>query len=194
MEKLDLADEDHVGVAHYRRHFSTSKKATTLDKAISGAELKGIIANQKGNIIFATPSRTYVESIEDHYIHSLKGYEEIHKKDIERLKKSIHKNSPSYDGAAKKVLEGRTAHMLNMFIMDARNFSAYCEWLFPVINGVVVMSKDREDQRRYAGALSEFCLDIWANAHGVTVKELQLLETEKVSFFKRVVGYIKRKL
>ena len=56
------------------------------------------------------------------------------------------------------------------------------------------MSKDREDQRRYAGALSEFCLDIWAQKNGLKIIEIPLLETEKASFYVRLKNYIMRKL
>jgi hypothetical protein len=83
--------------------------------------------------------------------------------------------------------------MLNMFIMRSEDFGAYCKWLFPVIDTVVSMSGDREDQRRYAGALSEFCLDIWLTQRRCPVKEMKLLETEKPSFFKKALNAIKRR-
>ena len=124
----------------------------------------------------------------------MKEYEEVHAKDIQRLKKAIHEHDSSYDESAKKVLGGNSAHMLNMFIASKENFNAYCAWLFPIIDSGVTMSKDREDQRRYAGALSEFCLDIWAQKNGLKIIEIPLLETEKVLLFQRIYNYIKRKL
>ena len=65
-------------------------------------------------------------------------------------------------------------------------------WLFNVIDKVVKYSADRMDQRRYAGALSELCLDIWAKKNNITINEIALLETEKRSFYKRVLNYISR--
>ena len=188
-KNLDLNALDYVGVAHYRRHFSLTKKAGTLDKAITGGELEKL-----GPGVYVTPKRTYLSSIESHYVHSLKGYEQIHAKDIARLREAIHTCCPDYDAAADRVLTGRSAHMLNMFIMSGRDFGDYCAWLFPVIDRVVALSTDREDQRRYAGALSEFCLDIWLGHNGITPRELPLLETERVSFLGKVVACIKRKL
>lgn len=185
---------DRIGVTHYRRHFTMSKGARTVEKALTNEQLTQLFEEYGNYTILATPARRYVESIENHYIHSLKGYEEIHSKDIERLKKAIHKCDSSYDESAKNVLGGNSAHMLNMFIASKENFDAYCAWLFPVIDTVVAMSADREDQRRYAGALSEFCLDIWAQRNSKKVVEVALLETEKMSFFARLKGYIKRKL
>lgn len=188
-KNLDLKALDYVGVAHYRRHFSLTPKARTLDKAITAQELEDL-----GPGVYVTPKRTYLSSIENHYIHSLKGYEMIHAKDIARLREAIHTCSPEYDAAANQVLTGRSAHMLNMFIMSGEDFGAYCAWLFPVIDRVVALSADREDQRRYAGALSEFCLDIWLNRNGRTCRELPLLETERVSYVGKVIAYVKRKL
>lgn len=185
---------DGVGVAHYRRHFTMAKGARTVDKALTSEQLEQLFQKYGKDVIFATPARRYVESIENHYVHSLKGYEAIHAKDIVRLKKAIHEDDSSYDESAKKVLGGNSAHMLNMFISSKENFDSYCAWLFPVIDKVVALSADREDQKRYAGALSEFCLDIWAQRNSKKIVELTLLETEKMSFFRRLKGYIKRKL
>lgn len=189
----NLKKLDYVGVSHYRRHFSSNKGATRVEQAISGNELETLMKSLDDRALIATPKRVYPISIEKHYIHSLKGYEEIHRKDIRRLREAIHIYSPEYDDCADKVLKGHSAHMLNMFIMSADNFDKYCSWLFPVIDRVVALSTDRQDQRRYAGALSEFCLDIWAKKNNLEIKELHLLETEKSSWLMRAFYYLKRK-
>ena len=73
---------DRIGVAHYRRHFTATKGSTTVDKALTSEQLDQLFNKYGADTIFATPGRRYIESIENHYIHSLKGYEEIHAKDI----------------------------------------------------------------------------------------------------------------
>lgn len=190
----NIERQDYIGVAHYRRHFSTTKRAHTLDKAITGKNIEDLFGERIDDVILATPKRTYLLSIEDHYIYSLKGYEQIHRKDIQRLRYAIHMLSPEYDDCADKVLKGHSAHMLNMFIMSYDNFMRYCAWLFPVIDMVVDLSADREDQRRYAGALSEFCLDIWAKKNEVPVKSVALLETEGLTIPQKMIGKIKHYL
>ncbi len=187
-KNLILKDYDYIGVSHYRRYFSSNGK-----KEITSLDLEGII-KEEVPCIYATPKRKYLKSIEQHYINSRKGYEDIHKKDVERLKRAIHECSPSYDEAALKVLQGKSAHMLNMFIMESKIFNDYCTWLFPIIDRVVELSEDRADQKRYAGALSEFCLDIWAYNNGYKIQELRLLETEKPSLVKKAKNYIKRRV
>lgn len=193
-KNLNLADFDYIGVTHYRRHFSIKKGAKKIDEAIRHGDLNKIMSKLGDEAIIATPAKKYLTSIQKHYERSLNGYEKIHKQDIKRLKEAIHACSPNYDESANKVLNAHGAHMLNMFIMSSKNFNAYCDWLFPIIDKVVTLSSDREDQRRYAGALSEFCLDIWVGANRIAIKELPLLETEKPSFINKTVQCIKRKL
>ena len=193
-KNMKAEKDDYIGVSHYRRYFTLNSKAKSLNEVLTDKELKNIVLHLKSNTILATPARKYATSIKKHYIYSLKGYENIHLKDIERLQQAIHECSPKYDKYAEEVLNGKSAHMLNMFIMSWDNFDAYCTWLFRIIDLVVEKSKDREDQGRYAGALSEFCLDIWARANNMEIKELSLFETEKSSFLMKVYQYIKRKL
>lgn len=164
-KNLNLADLDYVGVAHYRRHFSMKKGAKKIEEAIRHEELDKIMRSLGDKAVIATPAKQYFTSVQKHYEGSLNGYEEIHKKDIKRLKEAIHVCSPNYDESASKVLNAHEANMLNMFIMSSKNFNPYCEWPFPIIDKVLALSGDREDLRRYAGALSEFCLDIWGKLY-----------------------------
>ena len=143
----------------------SDKNACTLHKVVCGSAIEAIFKN-----------------------------EGIHKKDIQRLRAAIHHLAPDYDDYADRVLRGHSAHMLNMFIMNAEKFNNYCTWLFPIIDQVVEWNSDREDQRRYAGALSEFCLDIWIKKNNFKIKELSLLETEKKPFHTKLSGYLKRKI
>lgn len=185
---------DYIGIVHYRRYFSEKKQTVSASDILTRQQLESLMEKEQGNVIFAPPKRRYLSSVQKHYIRSLKGYQEVHKRDIERLKKAIHECTPEYDIQAEKVLNSHSAHMLNMFIMSAEHFQEYCEWLFPVIEKVVEQSSDREDQRRYAGALSEFCLDIWSRKNQIAIRELPLFETEHKTFGRKVFDYIKRKI
>lgn len=193
-KNLDLTTQDYIGVNHYRRYFSVKKRRTDIKNVLKKQELEDIIGDSFKNSVIVTPKRYYLSSIEDHYINSVRGYKEIHRKDITRLKQAVCACAPDYIQETEYVLSHKSAHMLNMFIMSSVNFDAYCSWLFPIINKVVEMSEDRIDRRRYAGALSEFCLDIWIKKNGLTAIEVPLLETERLTFFKKVLIYIRRKL
>lgn len=194
-KNLNLEKTDFIGIAHYRRHFTLKKGAESLEDVLSADQLEDLIGMYGNQVVFVPPARKYLSSLEQHYITSLYGYRAIHEMDIECLKQAIREcSSPGYYQSALKVLGGKTAHMLNMFIMNAEMFRDYCAWLFPVIDRVVELRESSRDPHRYAGALSEFCLDVWLTTHQIQAVEIPLLETEKVSFLKKVYHFIKRKI
>lgn len=193
-KNLDITPTGYVGVNHYRRYFSLKKGQTSVEYALTQAELDGLKRKNGEEVIYVTPKRFYLTSVQHHYIYSLWRYKEIHKKDIQRLRKAIQELAPDYCEGASEVLEGHYAHMLNMFLMPGQAFQSYCEWLFPIAARVEQLSGDRKDIRRYIGALSEFMLDIWLKKANWKVVELPLLETEKASLWTRGIRYIKRKI
>lgn len=193
-KNLDISKCDYIGVNHYRRYFSIEKNQTLVEYAISQREFDTLKKNNLKGSIYVTPKRWYLTSIKEHYIKSLAGYEKIHEKDIQRLIAAIHTLAPEYDKVAEKVLNGHSAHMLNMFLMPVADFISYCNWLFPIVEYIEMLSEDRKDIRRYLGALSEFMLDMWLLYNNKNVVELQLLETEKVSLLTRIRNYVKRKI
>lgn len=192
-KNLNLQELDYVGVTHYRRHFSMKKREKQIQNAISSNELHELIVKQDENTVFVTPKRYYLSSIKKHYITSKKGYEEIHEKDIKCLIDAMEKCSPNHVKYLKQVLKGNSAHMLNMFIMSKENFIDYCRWLFPIIDTVVELNVQRVDQKRYAGALSEFLLDVWMKQRKIKCFELKLLECEKVGILKKIFLVLQRR-
>lgn len=193
-KNLDRSQCDYIGVNHYRRYFSIEKNQTFVENAMSQKEFDALKKSNLKDTIYVTPRRWYLTSIKAHYINSLAGYEKIHEKDIQRLVDAIHTLTPEYDKVAEKVLNGHSAHMLNMFLMPSADFTSYCSWLFPIVEYIEVLSEDRKDIRRYIGALSEFMLDMWLLHNNKNVVELQLLETEKASLIARIRNYLKRKI
>lgn len=191
-KNLNIKRFDYIGVTHYRRYFSAEKKPVSLASVVHNKDIETIFKEYGENVVIATPPKRYTQSISRHYISSKKGYNRVHELDIERLIEAIRELSPEYEGYAKQVLRGKAAHMLNMFIMSSSNYDAYCSWLFPVIDRVVEKSKDRKDIKRYAGALSEFCLDIWTKKNNLKTIELPLYETERISLIIKIMNRIKK--
>ena len=191
-KNLELDSVDYVGVTHYRRHFSIEKNKKEVGCAVSENVLNQLFEQHGEEKVFVTPKRKYLTSIANHYIKSKKGYEKIHANDIQCLKHAMVCKSPDYLKELESVLNGKDAHMLNMFIMSSSNFEAYCQWLFPIIDKVVELNIEREDQRRYAGALSEFLLDVWLKHNKIESVELALLETEQIAIYKKIYNVVKR--
>ena len=181
---------DFVGLAHYRRHFTLHRKAKSLSEAITGKEVSMLFNESDDGTIITIPVTKYPMSIEKHYVHSEHGYEQIQSNDIQVLRDTIKHYYPQYSAALEKVLGGKCAHMKNMFIMRNHDFDKYCEWLFGVLEIVVTENGKRVDQRRYAGAMSEFLLDVWCIKNNKTIREVCLLEPE-YSLKKKILKYVK---
>lgn len=191
-KNLNLHELEYVGVTHYRRHFSMRKHERKVKNAITGKEINDLLEEYGKDVVFTTPQRIYFPSIAKHYIVSKKGYEKIHETDIEYLKEAVRFCDPEYMEDLACVLNGKKAHMLNMFIMNSDKFKEYCEWLFNVVDKVVELNGERVDQGRYAGALSEFLLDVWVKHKKLQCVELKLLESEKVGILRKIFSVIQR--
>lgn len=166
---------DYMGLAHYRRLFSKDG-SNNRDAVLSGKELVDALGDSD---VLVSPKRIYpFSSVESHYIHSKKGYEVIHEADIKALREGVDASFPRLSDAFEEVLCSNHAHMLNIFLMRNDIFEAYCTWLFEVIDEVVDRRADRIDRRRFAGALSEFLLDVFIIGNGLAYSEAKLFEPE----------------
>lgn len=193
-KNLNLQELEYIGVTHYRRHFSMRKREKEVENAITGDEIETLLEEHGKDVVFTPPCRWYFTSIAKHYITSKKGYQKIHEQDIECLKGAVKICQPEYLDDLEHVLNGNKAHMFNMFIMSSSNFEIYCQWLFSVINKAVELNEKRIDKKRYAGALSEFLLDVWLEHNQYKSIELELLESERIGFIKRVCTVLTRML
>ena len=185
-------EADYIGICHYRRLFAnsqynTSDKAKIVNKESIQKKLK------QCDIILPRKKKYYFADIQTHYIKAKKGYETMHKKDLEVLRRSIKKTYPDYSEELEKVLHSNKAHMLHMCVMSREKYSEYCEFLFNVMLECETMLKDRKDQERYIGAISEFLMDVWINKNKYQYLELGILETEHEFIGKKLVKVLKRK-
>lgn len=187
----NLTDQQYIGVSHYRRHFSNDRKRhSCISYVISEEKILSIL--EKNKIIVPEKKRYYFLSIKKHYFISGKDKKaKTAKEDISNLEKAILELSPEYHNDYLHVMKSTSAHLLNMFIMKRADFDSYCSWLFPIIDNVVAANKDKE-RTRFAGALSEFCLDIWLRHNKRAVYETPLIELEKVKTIYKIKNAILR--
>ena len=179
---------DYLGLCHYRRYF----KMPGSDHPLTRAEAESLLSTPS---VILPPKRRYpYTTMEKHYIAATKGFRDIHQNDFAALRRAVSEVQPAYLQSLDRTLRGNHAHMLNMSIMPAEWFHQYYEWLFPVIDRTVELCRSRPDQRRFAGALSEFLIDVWLNVTGYPTQEVALYETETQSFFIRAVNALKHKL
>src|SRR3712207_6004570 len=123
---------EYIGLCHYRRYFTMKnifKRAiqtnNKLDLILNKSQIEELLS--KYNVILPKKRNYYIETIESHYKNA------HHIEDLKKVEKIIETDYPEYMESFKSVMNGRTLHLYNMFIMKKDDFDKYCEWLFHIL-------------------------------------------------------------
>lgn len=184
-------DAKYKGLAHYRRHFGTPdtvKRLTERDRFARIATY-GDIASlaEHAGIIVPRKRHYYIETIRSHYAHTFDGYQ------LDVTHSVLESMHPECIPAFGAVMNSRSAHLFNMFVMRADLFDEYCAWLFPVLEQLVgQMPPQQYDafNARYPGRISEMLLDVWLLTTGYRYEELPVVSTEPVNWWKKGTGFL----
>ena len=184
---------DYVGLCHYRRHFTLSKKhpkeeQSKFDVLLTTQQAKALL--QENDIILPKKRKYYIETLYKHYAHTL------HVEPLNETEKIIEEKYPKYLYEFKRLNKRTSAHMFNMFIMKKEYFDAYCEWLFDILFEL----ENRFDpaqydsfHARYLGRVSELLLDVWINTNKLSYKEIPFIEMQGVNLFKKATAFLEAK-
>lgn len=178
---------DYVGLVHYRRFLSRKKTAFFSKKPLSSSEAKDLC--KVYDIILPRKRNYFIETIWSHYQHT---------HDIKHLEitRSIIKNeSPEYLSSFNTVMNRRSAHMFNMFLMKKEFMNEYCNWLFKILfhleERIEISSLSPFDARLF-GRVSEFLLDVWIDKNGYKYKEIGYFQFGN-NFFSKLRNFFKAK-
>lgn len=142
------AQEDYVGLVHYRRHF-----------LLPHDWQQRMIVNHVDVIL---PVPLYVAP-------SIAGnYMERHvASDWENMMKYIRENHPEEYEDAEKIFNGNLYSPCNMLIAKKEVLNRLCTWLFPIIDAVAAWGGEREDSymNRYPGFISERLITYFFEKH-----------------------------
>ncbi len=182
-------DADYLGLAHYRRHFRGERKTKDpFDCVLTEKEAESLL---KDTDILVTKRRNYyIETIYDHYCHTL------YPEPLDKTREIIASKYPDYLPYFDKHMKEKTMHAFNMFIMSKEKFDAYCDWLFSILFELSDDFKDVEYSpfhARYPGRISELLLDVWIEKNHYSYKEVPFVYMEKVNFWKKGTGFLKAK-
>ena len=161
---------DYIGLTHYRRHFSISKKLPKdiegrVKNVITGKEVDEILDST--DIILPKKRKYYIENLYSHYNHTM------YIEPLDETRKIIEEKFPSYLSEFNKLHKRTSAHMFNMFIMKKEIFDAYCTWLFDILFDLenrVDVAKYDSFHSRFFGRVSELLLDVWINTNNLNYK------------------------
>ena len=132
------AEEDYVGLVHYRRHFLLPENW-----------LQRVVENEV-DVILPVPLYV-VPSLEDNY---RSRHDEV---DLDYLFSYIKQNDAADYDSLRDFWQGGLYSPCNMFIARKEVLSDLCDWLFPILEAVVAHGGEKEDTylNRYPGFLSE---------------------------------------
>ena len=182
---------EYLGLVHYRRHFRTSQFSlwkSRAERIIRGDELLELL---KGHSLILPRKRHYViETVFSHYAHT---HYEIHLTEMRRI---IQKDVPEYLEAFDKVINRRSGHICNMFVMKRELAEAYCSWLFPLLSKLETSIDDTEYdefQKRFIGRVGERLLDVWVEKNQISYRELPVINLEPVHWWKKGTAFLAAK-
>ena len=184
---------DYIGLVHYRRHLTMSKKKYKTEEEKFKNVLKGKEIDELLNttdIILPKKRNYYIENLYDHYKHTMY----IEPLDITR--DIIKEKYPDYLDEFDKLHKRTSAHMFNMFVMKKEILDKYCAWLFDILFELekrVDNSKYDAFHGRFYGRVSELLFDVWLNKNNLTYKEINLLDMQKINWWKKGTSFLKAK-
>ncbi|WP_367365374.1 DUF4422 domain-containing protein [Pediococcus parvulus] len=181
-------DAEAVGLVHYRRYFSLHKKRS-LDSVICKQEVEKLLMNN--SVILPKKRKYYIETNYSHYIHA------HHKEPLNMTRTVIQENYPEYLESFDRIMNLRTAHMFNMFIMKKDLFDTYASWLFSILFEVekrIDITKYSVQETRVFGYLSELLLNVWLNQNQVSYREVPWIQLGNRNLVRKAFSFLSRKI
>lgn len=186
-------DADYIGLSHYRRHFTCSKKVPKneekkFDILLNKEQVEKIL--ETTDIILPKKRNYYIENLYDHYKHTM------YIEPLDETRKIIEGQSPEYLAEFDKLHKRTSAHMFNMFIMKKEYLNQYCEWLFNILFELEkrIDTKQYDSfHARYLGRISELLLDVWINTNHLKYQEVKVIDMQNVNWFKKGFAFLQAK-
>ena len=186
-------DADYVGLVHYRRYFTLSKKRMKTEEekfknVLTTKEVNELLKDT--NIILPKKRKYYIENLYNHYKHTM------HIEPLDITRDIIKEKYPKYLKEFDRLHKRTSAHMFNMFIMRKDILDKYLEWLFNILFELekrVDKSKYDQFHARFFGRVSELLLDVWINTNEINYKEVKVIDMQKVNWFKKGTSFLKAK-
>ncbi|EFM95894.1 DUF4422 domain-containing protein [Actinobacillus pleuropneumoniae] len=183
-----FAENDYVGLVHYRRYFKGSDILLKGKRIASENELLSYLV--KYDAVVAKKRNYYIESVYSHY----KNAHYI--KDLDLTKKIIERDFPEYVTAFEQVMSSNSLHLFNMFVLKREYFEQYCAWLFAILfklEKLIDISGYDNYQKRVFGFLAERLFNVWLLKNKLSKKEIKVITLEKEKILLKVIGLLKRK-
>ena len=186
-------DSDYIGLVHYRRYFTESRKIPKDENAkfnivLNSEETRKILENT--DVILPKKRKYYIENLYDHYKHTM------YIEPLDETRKIIEEKYPEYIEEFDKLHKRTSAHMFNMFIMKKEILNDYCNWLFDILFELekrMDVTQYDSFHARFFGRVSELLLDVWINKNKINYKEVKVIDMQNVNWFKKGYAFLMSK-
>jgi len=185
------SNEDVVGLAHYRRYFSSSRDVLKIKgkRIASTEELEQLLCH--ADLLVAKPRNYYITTIKDHYIHA------HHKSDYTQLRDEVALQSPEYLADFDAVMDGKKISLYNMFVCKKALIDNYFSWLFPILFALekkIDYQNYDAYQKRVFGFMAERLFNVWLHhQHGkIIIKYMPVVNLDGENLLLKGIGLLKR--
>lgn len=184
---------DYIGLCHYRRYFASNNLYTNNTE-----KKKAVILHRKDyekllqeyDVILPVKRNYYIETVRSQYEHA------HNKRDLDETKRIVQELYPEYSEAFTKVMGRTRLHILNMFVMKKTLFNEYCNWLFSILfelEKMIDITNYNQYETRVFGFISERLFNVWLEKQPLKVKEVPVINLEKVNWVRKIYKFLKRK-
>lgn len=187
---------EYLGLVHYRRHFSESKNSQYstiqeyLDQILTEEQIAKYI--DKYDLILPKKRHYYILSLKDHFLQANPDLVDQYEMFRAVLKDRSDETLQAFD----RVMNRRSAHMFNVFIMKRQYLDQYCEWIFDILFEYEERIKEQGlSERRLYGLMCEYMIDTWLELNPIPYHEMKVINFEEISMWqkaKKIVGRIIR--
>lgn len=186
-------EADAKGVVHYRRHLGSTDPTRRFsrdpfDRLATGDEIADLLKSRQA--VVARKRNYYIETVYNHYAQTFDGSH------FDICREILKERDPSYLCAWDELMQSRSAHIFNMFVMRSDVFNAYCDWIFPILAELeerVDSSEYDAFAARFVGRVSERLLDPWMAVNKITYAELPVVSPEPVDWIGKARGFLAAK-
>ena len=158
---------DYIGLCHYRRYFD-----------IDNTDIC------KYDVVLPKKRHYYIETVYDQFKHAHGSI------GLDTAREVIKENYPDYLDSFDKQMNSKSLHIYNVFIMKYDLFINYCDFLFDILSKV---ENKLGDVDRLYGYIGERLLDIFLDKNSIEYKEVNVINTEKINWVKKVYEFLRRK-
>ena len=186
-------DVEYIGLCHYRRYFTLSKKhyksqEKKFEHVLNYEEVQKLL--KEIDIILPKKRKYYIETLYSHYEHTM------HIETLDVAGKIIKEKYPEYYKEFLNLKKRKSGHMFNMFIMKKEILNDYLNWIFDILLELekrVDATKYDSFHARFFGRVSERLFDVYILTNKLKYKEVRVMDMEHINWRKKGISFLKAK-